>query len=235
MKKENTQYFVYQIQNKINNKLYIGITINCAKRWRKHILQAQHAIKHAIHWAILKYGVDNFIFKEIETCNNWEHACERERFWIKELKSQGVQLYNETDGGDGTLGVRKYGADNPNYGKEMKPHVKQELLKHRRKLTDEQIQEILTLYATGNYTQTQLSKQFDVSLTQMHRVVKGKSWGNKNHDEIITKKNITEEQVKQLKEMYNSGNYTQKELATLFRLSLSHTNRIINRKKWKLI
>lgn len=236
MKKEkNTQYFLYHIENKINNKLYIGITVNCAKRWRRHILQAQHEIKHAIHWAILKYGVDNFTFKEIETCNNWEHACERERFWIKDMKSQGVQLYNETDGGDGSFGIRRYGADNPSYGKEMKAHVKQELLKHRRKLTDEQIQEIQSLYVTGNYTQTQLSKQFNISLTQIHRIVKDKSWGNKSHDEVITKKNITEEQVKQLKEMYKSGDYTQKEISILFNLSLSHTNKIINGRKWNTI
>ena len=232
MKKEkNTQYFLYHIENKINNKLYVGITTNCAKRWRRHILQAQHKIKHAIHWAILKYGSDNFTFVEIETCNSWEHACERERHWIKQLKETNHQLYNETDGGEGSFGVRRYGSENPNYGKKMKPHVKQELLKHRRKLTDEQIQEIQSLYSTNNYKQTQLAKQFSVSLTQIHRVVQGKSWGNKCHDEILTKKNLTVEDVSQIKLLYASGNYTQKELGIKFNCTTSHINRIINGKK----
>jgi group I intron endonuclease len=236
MKKvKNIQYFLYHIENKINGKLYVGITTNCAKRWRRHVLQAQQKIKHAIHWAILKYGVDNFIFKEIEECDSWEHACERERFWIKDLKTNSHQLYNETDGGEGSFGVRRYGSDNPNYGKKMKPHVKQNLLKARRKLSDEQIAEIHILFATNNYTQTQLAKQFDISLTQIHRIVKGKSWGNKTHDEIITKKNLTIQNVQNIKQMYSSGNYTQKELAKQFNCSLTHMNKILNGKKWKAI
>jgi group I intron endonuclease len=231
-KEKNTQYFLYHIQNKINNKLYVGITIDCTKRWRRHILQAQHKVKHAIHCAILKYGPNNFIFKEIEKCDSWDHACERERFWIKSLKEAGNQLYNETDGGEGSFGVRRYGADNPNFGKEMKPHVKQGLLKTRRKLTDVQISEIRALYATNNHTQTQLAGQFNVSLTQIHRIVKGKSWGDKAHDEIITKKNLTLQNVQNIRQMYSTGNYTQKELAQQFNCSLTHMNKIINGKKW---
>jgi len=231
-KEKNKQYYVYQIRNKINNKLYVGITINCEKRWRRHCLQAHHKIKHAIHWAILKYGETNFEFKQTEICSSWDEVCERERFWIKTLKETGHQLYNETDGGEGSFGVRRYGSDNPNYGKEMKPHVKQELLKHRRKLNDEQIQEIQSLYSTGNYTQTQLSEQFNVSLTQIHRVVTGKSWGDKNHDEILTKKNLTIEDVNSVKSMYASGDFTQKELGLKFNCTTSHINRIINGKKW---
>ena len=234
MKKEkNTQYFLYHIQNKINNKLYVGITTNCAKRWRRHILQSQHKIKHAIHWAILKYGTDNFEFKEVEQCNSWEHACERERFWIKNLKNLGYQLYNETDGGEGSFGVRRYGADNPNFGKEMKPHVKEELLKRRRKLSDDKIKEIHILFDTNNYTQTELSKKFNISLTQIHRIVTGKSWGDKKHDEIITKKNMTIEDARNIRTMYSSGEYTQKELAKKFNCSITHICKIINGKKWK--
>ena len=209
---KNTHYFLYHIENKINGKLYVGITTNCVKRWRRHILQAQQKIKHAIHWAIFKYGVDNFIFKEIEQCSSWENACKRERFWIKNLKESGKKLYNQTDGGEGSFGVRRYGSDNPNFGKKMKPHVKQELLKHRRKLSDIQIEEIKSLFATNKYTQTQLSKQFNVSLTQIHRIVKGKSWRDKHHDQIITKKNLTIQDVQDIKQIYSTGNYTQKEI-----------------------
>lgn len=233
-KEKAAQYYVYQIRNNINNKLYIGITVDCKKRWRRHCLQAHQKIKHAIHWAILKYGEGNFTFEQIEICLNWDSACERERFWIKLLKDANQQLYNETDGGEGSFGVRRYGEDNPNYGKKMKPHVKDELLKHRRKLTEEQIQEIKMLYATNNHTQTSLSKQFNVSLTQIHRIVQGKSWGNKKHDEIITKKNMTADDAKSIREQYALGKVTQKELAIQFNCSENHINRILSGKKWKL-
>jgi group I intron endonuclease len=233
MKEKSTQYFVYHIINNINNKVYVGIASNCKKRWLRHISTSKQKIKHAIHWAILKYGSSNFTFKEIEACENWETACIREIFWIKTLKEQGLQLYNETDGGDGSLGIRRYGKDNPNFGKEMKPHVKEVLLKTRRKLTDEQILEIKTLFETGNYTQTNLSKQFNVSLTQIHRIVRDKSWGDKEHDTIITKKNLSKEDVLDIRSMYATGNYTQKEIAAQYNCSINHINRVINGKKWK--
>jgi len=130
-------------------------------------------------------------------------------------------------------GVQLFGEANGNFGKEMKTHVKKELLKHRRKLTNDQIKEIQLLFVIENYTQTQLSKQFNVSLTQIHRIVKGKSWGDKRHDEILTKKNLTIEDVSMLKKLYATGDYTQKELSKQFNCSLTHINKIINGKKWK--
>jgi Mor family transcriptional regulator len=132
-------------------------------------------------------------------------------------------------------GKQLFGEANGNFGKEMKPHVKETLLKIRRKLTEEQIQEIIILFNTSNYTQTQLSKQFNVSLTQIHRIVKGKSWGNKKHDEILTKKNLIKEDVIKMREEYNSGKFLQKELAIKYNIKENHVNRIINRKKWKNI
>lgn len=234
MKKEkNLKYFLYGIYNTVNGKLYIGITADCNKRWQKHIRMAKSKTKYAIHWAISKYGSDNFIFKQIEEYDNWIDACNKEIQWIKCLKENTYQLYNETDGGDGTLGVRRYGADNPNFGKEMKPHVKETLIKIRRKLSDDQIQEIISLYTSGNYSQTQLSKQYDVSLTQIHRIVNGKSWGDKKHDEILTKKNMTVDDAYHIKRLYATGEYTQKELAKQFNCSPGHIGKIIRGEKWK--
>jgi len=234
-KEKTTQCFVYHIVNNINGKLYVGITVNCNKRWKRHIFQSKYKIKHAIHLAIAKYGEHNFTFKEIETCSNWDQACERECFWIKHLKENGYQLYNETNGGEGSLGVRRYGKDNPNFGKEMKPHVKKTLLEIHRKLTNEQIEQVNQLYSTGNFTQTQLSEKFHVSLTTIHRIVKGKSkaWGDKEHDTIFTKKNMTKEDVIELRKLYATGKYKQKELAEKYNCSQNHIHRIVTYKKWK--
>ena len=242
--------------------MYVGITKNTISRWKRHKWDTKSKIqsrKHAIHYAMAKYGFDNFIFKIIETLPNLDVANQREIEWISFLKKEGCQLYNETNGGDGALGhlwtegqkqkasernsgegnpmygVQLFGEANGNFGKEMKPNVKEALIKIRRKLSDEQINEIISLYSSGNYSQTQLSKQFDISLTQIHRIVSGKSWGNKKHDEIITKKNLTHNDIINIKHMYSSGKYTQKELSIQFNCSLAHMNRIINGKKWKNI
>jgi group I intron endonuclease len=213
--------------------------------------------RNAIHWALAKYGVDNFIFKTMETLSDLNAANIREREWVCLLKEMKFQIYNETDGGDGTAGtkwtderklkmsisqsgtgnpmygIQLFGEANGNFGKPMKPHVKEELLKHRRKLSDEQIKEIQTLFTINSYTQTQLSKQFNVSITQIHRIVKGKSWGDKGHDAILTKKNMTADDARMIKTMYATNNYTQKELAKQFSCSANHIGKIISGKKWK--
>lgn len=254
-------YILYGIFNILNGKLYIGLTNNLKRRWYEHAKNSKKitAQSYAIHHAIAKYGIKNFILKKIDDAIDLDEANSKEMLWIKELKLNGYQLYNETDGGDGTkgaighkwteeqkqkmsernsgegnpmYGVQLFGEANGNFGKEMKPHVKETLIKIRRKLSDDQIQEIISLYTSGNYSQTQLSKQYNVSLTQIHRIVKGKSWGDKKHDEIITKKNLTENDIINIKQLYSSGKYTQKELSIQFNCSLTHMNKILNGKKW---
>ena len=230
-------YYLYFIYNQINNKLYVGITNNLKNRWSRHksISQSKKPRKQAIHHAIYKYGLESFVFKRVEILNDFKSAINREIEWIDFLKKEGYQLYNETSGGEGSLGIQKFGSDNPNFGKVIKPHVKDRLLKARRKLNDEQIKEIMDLYSSKNYSQTQLSKQFNVSLTQIHRIVHGKSWGNKKHDTVITKKNLTQDMVIKIREMYSSGNYLQKEIADKFNISPNHVSRIILGKKWKSV
>lgn len=265
--------YIYGIYNKISGKLYIGQTNNPKRRWSEHkrCSKSIALIKYAINFAMKKYGVQNFIFKIIDTAKNLDESNNKEKQWIKELKLHGYQLYNETEGGtvgyskpwtdeqkqaasqkwtdeqrqavskrvsgegNPMYGVQLFGEANGNYGKEMKPHVKETLLKIRRKLTDEQIEEIKNLYATGNHTQTQLAKDFEVSLTQIHRIVHGKSWGDKKHDEVLTKKNLTKEDVIEIRKLYASGKYLQKELAEKFGCSQNHIHHIITYKKWKNI
>ncbi len=153
MKKERViTAFVYCIINTINQKRYIGITTSLHKRWLRHKASARLKPTQLIHLAIRKYGDSSFLFIELEKCNSWESACQREIFYIEQLKRDGYQLYNETNGGEGSLGVRRFGSNNPNFGKQMKPQVKETLLSIRRKLTDEQINEIKALYATNEYT-----------------------------------------------------------------------------------
>ena len=230
-------YYLYFIYNKTNNKLYVGITNNLKNRWNRHksISQSKKLRKQAIHHAIYKYGIESFIFKQVETLNNFKSANHREIEWIDFLKKEGYQLYNETNGGEGSLGIQKFGTDNPNFGKIIKPHVKDQLIKSRRKLNDQQIKQIIDLYSSKNYSQSQLSKQFNVSLTQIHRIVNGKSWGNKDHNTILTKKNLTKDEVIQIREMYLSGKYLQKEIADKFNISPNHVSRIILGKKWKSV
>ena len=90
---------IYKVTNKINNKIYIGQTVQPLHiRWQGHCQNInngnyQMVIKRAIH----KYGKENFIIEEIEKCNQ-ELLNEREKYWISFYNSY-ENGYNSTLGG----------------------------------------------------------------------------------------------------------------------------------------
>lgn len=99
-------YDVYKITNKVNNKVYIGITSKgISARWKEHIYSAEHGCPFKLHNAIRKYGKENFSIELIDFCNSWEELTEKEQYYISEYKSlQDKFGYNMTEGGDGTFG-----------------------------------------------------------------------------------------------------------------------------------
>ena len=61
---------IYCIRNKVNNKIYIGSSVDIDRRFRKHRTQLNtkvHSNKHLIK-AYHKYGKDNFEFIILEEC-----------------------------------------------------------------------------------------------------------------------------------------------------------------------
>lgn len=62
---------IYCIQNKINNKMYIGQSIHIHRRWSEHKYELNNNIHENdyLQKAWNKYGSDNFIFNIIELCD----------------------------------------------------------------------------------------------------------------------------------------------------------------------
>ena len=100
MKKK--EIVVYQIENLISGKLYIGITVNLKRRMNDHFNESKRNRQY-IHNAINKYGKENFIYKIIDYGNSWKELEEKEIYWIDKLNTY-KNGYNNTLGGDGTLG-----------------------------------------------------------------------------------------------------------------------------------
>ena len=96
--------FIYKISNKINNKVYIGQTIQDPKeRWYRHCQRkclSENERNMAIKRAIFKYGKDNFTFEVIEKIENYskELLDNREIYWIAHYNSY-ENGYNCTKGG----------------------------------------------------------------------------------------------------------------------------------------
>ena len=99
---------IYKITNRLNNKCYIGQTTQEPNvRWKQHVKPKKY--KCAIYSAILKHGLDNFIFEIIEKTEQ-ELLDEREIYYIKKYNSY-KNGYNLTKGGEGCKGCirkRKY-------------------------------------------------------------------------------------------------------------------------------
>ena len=93
---------IYKITNSITNESYIGQSIRIEARFQEHKTAQDN---YAIHKAIRKYGVNNFIFEIIEECEK-EKLFEREKYWISFYDSY-YHGYNETLGGEGVLEANK--------------------------------------------------------------------------------------------------------------------------------
>lgn len=93
-------YTVYQHKNKINGKIYIGITMQKPEiRWGKN----GNNYKSSPHFysAIQKYGWDNFEHNILFTGLTKEEACLKEQELIKYFNSMNREFgYNSTSGGD---------------------------------------------------------------------------------------------------------------------------------------
>lgn len=97
--------FIYKITNKVNGKIYIGLTSNTIKsRFSCHIRDSKTA-KKGIDAAIRKYGKENFIVEEIDTAHTIEELNSKEQYWIAFYNSTNNKIgYNQTLGGGGSTG-----------------------------------------------------------------------------------------------------------------------------------
>ena len=94
--------YIYKITNLINNKCYIGKTLNTIQeRWREHCsdYKKRDEEKRPLYSAMNKYGIENFKIEEIEQCNE-DIVNDREKYWI-EYYGSFKKGYNATLGGDG--------------------------------------------------------------------------------------------------------------------------------------
>lgn len=93
--------YIYQIENDINGKIYIGKTeFSIEKRFKEHCTDAfrERSEKRPLYAAIRKYGVEHFHISLIEETDS---PNEREVYWI-EQKQSFKYGYNATKGGDGS-------------------------------------------------------------------------------------------------------------------------------------
>jgi group I intron endonuclease len=197
------EHYIYFITNKVNNKIYIGKTVSPVIRWKSHkSIAKQGKLKYpnkyfAIHAAIAKYGLDNFIFEIIENYPDNQSTNEAEIFWISYLKWLGATLYNETSGGDGASpGIpfteeHKKKISLAHIGKKVSEETRINISKARKlksvlvgekniksKISEEDVKSIIIMYKTGNYTCRQLSKIYSITSGTINKIINRKLWSH---------------------------------------------------------
>lgn len=97
--------YIYKITNQINNKVYVGQTIqkNPTMRWYAHLADARNGKKSYLYDSIRKYGKDNFSWEILQEASCLDELNELETYWANKFKEEGCILYNNRGTGNNKL------------------------------------------------------------------------------------------------------------------------------------
>ena len=97
--------YIYCITNLINKKKYVGkTTYSVTKRFQEHCRDSkkERCERRPLYDAMNKYGIENFVVKELIECPN-DELDSYEKMYIEKLQTYGHNGYNATKGGDGSI------------------------------------------------------------------------------------------------------------------------------------
>ncbi len=196
---------IYKITNMINNKIYIGQSINPEHRFIAHCSRAKNDSDNSpIHAAIKKYGKDNFILTIIEWTEDYNN---REKYWIKKLNSKSPYGYNITEGGEEP--PHKYGEEH-----------------HNSVITDEQVNIIINELKKNELTEPEIGKLFNPPFNQV--LINNINWGithKRDNESYPIRKNcpynLTIEQVGDVKWLLQNTLYPCSQIADYYHVNVS--------------
>jgi len=206
MKKPKSGMGIYQIRNLINGKIYIGSTNDFKRRHNEHQVELRGNRHHCKHLqnSWNKYGEDVFVFEILEKLDNVEKLIGVEQKYLDRFHPE----YNIT-----------YDARSPARGMVVSD-------KTRKLLSKLQSGKNNSFYG-GKHSKETLKK---ISAS-------GKGHKMSEHQKRILMENhyskLTWEQVREIRQLYTSGRYTQKEIAKIFNVCRPNITYIVNNKTWK--
>lgn len=87
---------IYQIENNINHKKYIGQSTHIENRWWQHKNVYKEHLESCplLYRAFIKYGIENFTFSILEEVENAELLDDKETYYIQRLSTLTPNGYN---------------------------------------------------------------------------------------------------------------------------------------------
>lgn len=113
-------HIIYKITNQLNQKVYIGQTVNLHRRWQAHKNYAKNpeTTGQYIHRAMAKYGADSFTIEIVDFGLCVSQANCLERYYIQLYDSRNRECgYNISMGGDFIWNTGLPKEQQPRYGK----------------------------------------------------------------------------------------------------------------------
>lgn len=234
-------YYVYVITNLINNKKYIGMSINKKSWHREHYYGSGKLIKQAI----VKYGKENFKKEIIKEFDNELETRNHERYLIQETNAVDDPIYyNLCCGGHGG-GVK---------GHIVTEETRQKISKNRKGIKHtEETKKIISLKKKG------INNRNQESLDKMSKSME-KYWANLSEDkrkeignkitlsnkgkitsdetkEKLSKNNatLTREQIIEITNLVNNKEKTYKEISLIYGVNQSCVCDIIKKRSYKWV
>ena len=177
---------IYEIYNKVNNKRYIGRSIDIKYRWRQHKTQLRHG-KHKnrhLQKAWDKYGEDNFVFNVIEECDR-DSLNEKEIYYISKYNTTKSEFgYNWTGGGDGPIesneiihekrvaALKRRKFEYPDLYKKLGEQIKQSFIDNPEKreiARQKTIEQFKNPECYKKYREQRASKEFKDKISKAHK------------------------------------------------------------------
>jgi group I intron endonuclease len=221
-----SNFYIYIVHNIVNNKVYVGQTTNLRKRWNHHRSTASSITKKKwpLHRAIVKYGIESFVFTLIQEVQNKDELDLAEQYWIKHFNSRDRNYgYNLTDGGNGPSGAKR--------SEETKQKMRISKLGKKRSAEDRQK---MSDGRRGIPLSTTHKQSMSKSRQNKYNGEDNNFYGKHHSDkskEKIGKLKI--EDVISIRKEYQLGNVTKQELAIKYNVLVDSIANVISKRTWK--
>jgi group I intron endonuclease len=246
---------IYKIECTVNKKIYIGQT-KCntpAKRFKQHIDTSKKMQGYALHNAIRTHGEENFTIEMLYQSDNQDELNEKEKYYIEFYKSKTTENgYNITGGGKGVIYKR---VDKENYSlekrmrglKEYYKNVDKKILAERcrnqfkgKKLSPEHIEKIRKYKRDKKKSKEHIEKIRNAIIEKykngtMNNNLCIQKMKEKQIEFYKSKCKFTEEDIKNIRKLYEIDGKTQIEIAQIYNVSNHTISKIITNKIYKYL
>lgn len=160
-----SEMIIYKITNRINNKIYIGQSINFKNRLKKYKqdCKSQKISAMPIVRAMKKYGLENFIIEIIDkNIISKDELNSKESYYIEKFNSNDTTKgYNIASGGIGGDTMSNHPNKNSIYNKRSLIYSGEKVIQYRHDL-DSHIEEIILLNQNG-WSANKIASKFNCS------------------------------------------------------------------------